>query len=391
MIYRGESLEWKMLRSILLILALLSLASCAAPTQAPTITPEPSFTITKTSTPPSTPTNTPTPSETPIPLYRLSGTIFFDYNGSGEQDLTYAVDSDESVMEPGIPDVPVCLDADPRKEIPGNALCTVSDKDGNYVIENIKEGTHKFYVKSPTDDPATAFRYMNISHGWVDIPAYEMGGVQVPAQYLPDTEIYYIDKSITLEIGSDLKQNLGLMQGFLTSPFLCNQEYIIGSKYDHDPTFGSYLTYEGYQNPYDVPIDKECNSDNHEGLDLIVPDGVPVVAMASGIVNFSGAIETWHGTVLHITVEHFGKDFATGTGHHSVLLVDVGESVLRGQIIALSGHSGTKGPHVHINLHHPHKGSPPPTTDLYGVLYDVEDPKELISHWSVYNQIVCIR
>ena len=64
---------------------------------------------------------------------------------------------------------------------------------GGYSIPNVPPGSHRIYLQSPTQDPATAFRYINHFKGWVDIAAYEMNGMQVPAQHLPDAEIRSIN------------------------------------------------------------------------------------------------------------------------------------------------------------------------------------------------------
>ncbi|MBM4429683.1 MAG: hypothetical protein FJ026_04945, partial [Chloroflexi bacterium] len=120
----------------------------------------------------------PTPTPTIIPGHSsLSGRVFFDYNGSGLQEQE----------EPGIPGVLVHVDS------VGSALHAVTAADGSYSIPNVPTGAHRLYIQSPTQDSATAFQYINVFKGWVNIAAYEINGVQVPAQHLPDTEIRPID------------------------------------------------------------------------------------------------------------------------------------------------------------------------------------------------------
>lgn len=67
----------------------------------------------------------------------------------------------------------------------------------------------------------TAFRFINLFRGWVDIPAYEKNRVEVPAQHLPDTEVQPIVDPTGALIGEDhTAVDFALMQGFLTLPFI---------------------------------------------------------------------------------------------------------------------------------------------------------------------------
>ena len=94
----------------------------------------------------------------------------------------------------------------------------------------------------------------------------------------------------------------------------------------------------------------------HPGIDWGVQEGVPVVASASGVVNFAGELnDVGFGKPLHVTLEH---DVViqpawltkTGYGHLSKILVSVGQKVSRGQIIGSSGSTGAGEPHLHWGL-----------------------------------------
>lgn len=180
----------------------------ATPTVTPraTLTRTPTGTATRTVTYTATPTATPTATstQTPIPSYTLSGRVFFDYNGSGLQEEG----------EPGIQGVPVWVDS------LGSAVHATTGADGSYSIPNVPPGAHQVYVSSPAQDPATAFRYINKFLRWVDIPAYEMNGVQVPAQHVPDTQILPIAESLAVSMTNNQELNVALMHGFLTLPFV---------------------------------------------------------------------------------------------------------------------------------------------------------------------------
>ena len=85
----------------------------------------------------------------------------------------------------------------------------------------------------------------------------------------------------------------------------------------------------------------------HRGVDIRVPDGTEVRAMAPGRVRFSG---TMRGYGEVIWLDHRGGTI-TVYGHLSSILVRSGEDVEGGQTIGLSGHSGNAGgPHLHFEV-----------------------------------------
>jgi murein DD-endopeptidase MepM/ murein hydrolase activator NlpD len=85
----------------------------------------------------------------------------------------------------------------------------------------------------------------------------------------------------------------------------------------------------------------------HRGVDIGVPDGTEVRAMARGRVRFSG---TMRGYGEVIWLDHRGGTI-TVYGHLSSRLVRSGEEVEGRQVIGLSGHSGNAGgPHLHFEI-----------------------------------------
>jgi murein DD-endopeptidase MepM/ murein hydrolase activator NlpD len=85
----------------------------------------------------------------------------------------------------------------------------------------------------------------------------------------------------------------------------------------------------------------------HEGIDIAVGSGTPVVAAASGIVIVSG----WMGGYGNLVVVDHGNGLATAYGHNTSVTVSVGQSVSQGQLIAYSGNTGNStGPHVHFEI-----------------------------------------
>ena len=85
----------------------------------------------------------------------------------------------------------------------------------------------------------------------------------------------------------------------------------------------------------------------HEGMDFAGAKGSEVIAVANGVVVFAG-YRDGYGKMVEIS---HGKDMRTRYGHHEEVLVHAGQSVKRGDVIALMGISGrSTGPHVHFEV-----------------------------------------
>ena len=85
----------------------------------------------------------------------------------------------------------------------------------------------------------------------------------------------------------------------------------------------------------------------HTGVDLGVPIGTEVVAVAEGVVRRASE-DAVNGRVL--VLDH-GRGVTTAYCHNSELVVAVGQRVERGQLVARSGNTGrSTGPHLHYQL-----------------------------------------
>jgi murein DD-endopeptidase MepM/ murein hydrolase activator NlpD len=85
----------------------------------------------------------------------------------------------------------------------------------------------------------------------------------------------------------------------------------------------------------------------HEGIDLAVGNGTPVVASAAGTVIVAG----WMGGYGNLVVVDHGNGIATAYAHNTSVTVGVGQSVAQGQLVAYSGNTGNStGPHVHFEV-----------------------------------------
>ncbi len=87
----------------------------------------------------------------------------------------------------------------------------------------------------------------------------------------------------------------------------------------------------------------------HQGVDFAGTAGAPVIAVASGVVTWAGEREGY-GTLVEI---NHGNGYVTRYAHNERVLVTVGQTVTRGQTIALMGSTGrSTGPHVHFEVVH---------------------------------------
>ncbi len=106
--------------------------------------------------------------------------------------------------------------------------------------------------------------------------------------------------------------------------------------------------------PVDAPITSPfglrlqgIGVDLHRGVDLGVPTGTEVRAMAPGRVRFAG-IQRGFGNVVWL--DH-GGGVITVYAHLAAIRVNTGEAVKGRQVIALSGSSGdVSAPHLHFEI-----------------------------------------
>ena len=85
----------------------------------------------------------------------------------------------------------------------------------------------------------------------------------------------------------------------------------------------------------------------HKGVDFAGNLGDEVVAVAAGVVTWSG-MRAGYGKLIEIS---HGNGFITRYAHNEKTLVSVGDAVTRGEPIARMGSSGrSTGPHVHFEV-----------------------------------------
>jgi murein DD-endopeptidase MepM/ murein hydrolase activator NlpD len=86
---------------------------------------------------------------------------------------------------------------------------------------------------------------------------------------------------------------------------------------------------------------------HHDGIDIAAPYGSPVYAARPGRVVFAG----WYYAYGRAVIVDHGDGVQTLYGHASKLLVQTGQTVGQGELIARVGASGrATGPHVHFEV-----------------------------------------
>ena len=85
----------------------------------------------------------------------------------------------------------------------------------------------------------------------------------------------------------------------------------------------------------------------HTGIDFAAKEGTKVKVTADGTVSFVG----WDDIYGNLVVVDHKNGYVTYYGHNSKILVNSGDFVKRGEVIALSGNSGrSSAPHLHYEI-----------------------------------------
>ena len=85
----------------------------------------------------------------------------------------------------------------------------------------------------------------------------------------------------------------------------------------------------------------------HEGIDIAVAEGTPILAAASGTVIMAG----YNGGYGNYTCIDHGGGLSTCYAHQAGYAVTSGQSVGQGQVIGYSGNTGSStGPHLHFEV-----------------------------------------
>ena len=85
----------------------------------------------------------------------------------------------------------------------------------------------------------------------------------------------------------------------------------------------------------------------HKGVDIAGNHGDDIFAADTGVVTYSGWCEGYGNLII---IDH-QNGYVTYYGHCSKLYANVGDSVLKGDVIATVGSTGrSTGPHLHFEV-----------------------------------------
>lgn len=136
----------------------------------------------------------------------------------------------------------------------------------------------------------------------------------------------------------DRQDKLSAMEAMLMSRSLQDQARPLGNPAEG----GWFSSLFGYRTD---PISGK--REFHLGVDLAGRSGMPVTSVASGIVIWSGPNQGY-GNLVEIS---HGNGYVTRYAHNKENLVNVGERVEKGEMIAIMGSTGrSTGTHVHFEV-----------------------------------------
>jgi murein DD-endopeptidase MepM/ murein hydrolase activator NlpD len=170
----------------------------------------------------------------------------------------------------------------------------------------------------------------------------EPAGIGGPEKSVPPARSLPFDLSVSMEELArrfDTQQTqLGVLQSLLA-----DRQVIANLTPSGMPVREGFIT-----SPYGERIDPFTGRGSfHPGIDIGVPYGERVHAVAAGIVTYAG-VRIGYGKVVEI--DH-GDGYMTRYAHNSKLVAHVGEYVREGTVIADAGSTGrSTGPHVHFEV-----------------------------------------
>lgn len=151
---------------------------------------------------------------------------------------------------------------------------------------------------------------------------------------------------------ADLSNNLGMFErrlGLRTAQFTALEGVLLGRQLSAEIRPTGRPINEGYISSYFGERMDPFNGEEafHKGIDFAADAGADVVAVASGIVIWAGQRD---GYGVLVEVSH-GNGYVTRYGHNQRALVEAGDTVQRGQAVAVVGSTGrSTGPHVHFEV-----------------------------------------
>lgn len=166
-----------------------------------------------------------------------------------------------------------------------------------------------------------------------------VGGPAEPSLGAPYTELELSVELARIEqqLG-DREQQLDLIDALFARRNLQRELFIAGRP----------ITWGWMSSPYGYRSDPFTGKRAwHAGVDFAGKEGSDIIAVASGVVTWSGE-RYGYGNLVEI---NHGGGYSTRYAHCKELLVEVGAVIVKGQVIAKMGSTGrSTGPHVHYEV-----------------------------------------
>ncbi len=144
-------------------------------------------------------------------------------------------------------------------------------------------------------------------------------------------------KALEKQIGDRVEQ-LSVLESMLMNRNLQEEIYPAGR-----PINGGWISsYFGWRaDPFNG------RREHHDGMDFAGKTGASVVAVAAGVVTWSGE-RYGYGTLVEV---NHGNGYVTRYGHNKEIIVKVGDTVKKSQVLSYMGSTGrSTGPHVHFEV-----------------------------------------
>ena len=387
------------------------------------------------------------PPEPTQSLVDIKGRLFFDMNGSGLQDVStaqsseyfkdipiddygYPIDHARPELQQVINSMDeISLDADLISiQEPGLYLglqicisslsCVQPDQDGDFTFKDTPftlGDEIRIEIKDENAvNPELALRFINKWKKSVIIEAHQVNGIQIPEQELNDTEIIPIGNGVNIIAGEE--NIIGLTQGIYVLELGEDEikSFIGLMGYDHDPRINRIMGYNGETRDAEEIDDRDnVIYDGHRGVDKNIPMGTLIRSPICGIAeHIPGSVPdenqvriTTINSIHEYTMPQY-TDYGTviDLGHLSEVLIQNGQEVMTGQIIALSGQGISSWEHLHSNYYYgsiktsmDDWGNNPLGKDAYALLPEIAenlqnkfpdiqlDEMEMFSAFTVYN------
>ena len=153
------------------------------------------------------------------------------------------------------------------------------------------------------------------------------------------------------EIMDSLYSSDNFDMGFIGCDTKLSANAVAGQVYDTGEHKG-VLAYPTSSRTISATFPYYSNGTDHTGIDFPVPIGTPICACYDGEVIVVKKLNYSYG--YYVVIKHNLEDGAviyTLYAHNSALLVNEGDKVVQGQVVAKSGSTGNStGPHCHLSV-----------------------------------------